>query len=220
LVKFPADKDDRIVELNYLTRDEKLTMASSESPDEWGENKVNQQGNATGGMKVMEKDDLARLAHALIELCIEDGDESVTLVSERLTTIQDNLMQAKYEMERLSRIGESSKSNHMIVSRVKSSIDNMNEAFVSLQFFDRISQRMDHANRFLKALHDQEDGIKFDQGSNASEALVALYNGLTMEDERVLYRAIEQGDSISGAINKAKTDGSKNVDDGGDIELF
>jgi len=168
----------------------------------------------------MEKEDLSRLAQAMIQLCIEDGDESVTVVSERLTTIQDNLMQAKYEMERLSRIGESAKSNHMIVSRVRSSIENMNEAFVSLQFFDRISQRMDHANGFLKAIHDQKESIDFTQGDRTSEALNALYNGLTMEDERILFRAIEDGENISDAIHKAKTNSCKNVDDDGGIELF
>lgn len=168
----------------------------------------------------MEKEDLSRLAQAMIQLCIEDGDESVTVVSERLTTIQDNLMQAKYEMERLSRIGESAKSNHMIVSRVRSSIENMNEAFVSLQFFDRISQRMDHANGFLKAIHDQKESIDFTQGDRTSEALNVLYNGLTMEDERILFRAIEDGENISDAIHKAKTNSCKNVDDDGGIELF
>ena len=174
-----------------------------------------------GELKPMEKEDLSRLAQALIELCIQDGDESVTHVSERLTTIQDNLMQAKYEMERLSKVGDTSNnSNHMVVSRIRNSIENMNEAFVSLQFFDRISQRMDHANKFLKAVHDQQEAIEFGQGECTSDALMVLYNGLTMEDERILYRAIEEGESIPVAINKAKTDAEKSNDDDGDIELF
>ena len=85
------------------------------------------------------------------------------------------------------------------------------DAFMQLQFFDRVSQRMDHAVQSIDVLLDPIQAL--------SKPMEMRF---TMEDERDLYKALMDGSDVDGAVEAATNQLNNRLDksDGDDIELF
>lgn len=145
----------------------------------------------------------SELSVALIKFCIQDGDAASKEISERLATMQSCVNEAKSLLES----GKSSEEISQNLNNVSSEIMN---TVISLQFFDRISQRMEHAVESIEAIADA-----------ASVKSKTLEQRFTMDDERILYDALLEGCSVDEALDRANQKLNDTIDcHGTDIELF
>lgn len=143
------------------------------------------------------------LAIALIKFCVQDGDNASKEISDRLTTMQAQVNGA------ISLLGS---DDHAIAigGKLNDLSSEIMNTVIALQFFDRISQRMEHAVESVEAISDA-----------ASEKSKTLEQRFTMDDERILYDALLEGCSVEEALDKANQRLNDTIESNGtDIELF
>ncbi len=146
------------------------------------------------------------LAVALIKFCVQDGDSASKEISERLSAMQSQVNEAKALLEKSS----DSENTAVVTEALNGMSSEIMNAVIALQFFDRISQRMEHAVESVEVINDA-----------SSEKAETLLHRFTMDDERILYDALLEGCSVEEALNRA----NQRLDDtiesnGSDIELF
>jgi len=148
-----------------------------------------------------DKDVLVKIAHALIQFSLEDGDHAATEAAKNMASVNARLLQIDAAIDKLCGANEKSNVLKAINEAVKKTVRDTNEAMVELQFFDRVSQRMAHSMAIMQIVHGAE--LNADSEQHRKELLRKLYTHLTMEDERVLFNAIQTGESIQEAVEKA-----------------
>lgn len=184
--------------------------------------------------QVRETINMITLAVAQIEGSMKDGEKSVAELTESFTyiasklgnlansgkTLQNTATQDQQEQqeqqETIDNIRDESQDIHNKVSN----------AIVAFQFYDRLSQRLDHVKRDLMSL------------SNVINSPEQLYNPLawnklqqdiasnyTMEAERIMFEHIMKGATIEQALDIYKHHFSENNElnddnSGDEIELF
>ena len=95
--------------------------------------------------------------------------------------------------------------NMPLMMEVNGVLGEATEALMTLQFFDRITQRMEHAIATIEGVQSTKD----------------MRKRFTMEDERVLLDALANGANINQAVAKAKHTLIQAIQKKGeDIELF
>ena len=145
-----------------------------------------------------------KLVQALIELCRHDGNEASSILSVALSGINTQLsaMQAKISK------GESVDS---LMENIQNALNEVMNGFMQLQFFDRVSQRLDHAKTAIDYMQSPDQLMK-----------TPIESDFTMEDERVLYDALRDGADVNQAVETATTQLEDTLDksDGDNIELF
>lgn len=167
------------------------------------------------GMDLSNPHKLRELTQALIKFSMHDGDRASQELSVRLANIQRCFDEISNQLETGEQAaGESSGEINAIDKEaaqqsIQSGISEIMNCLIELQFFDRISQRMDHAVQSLEA----------DSADEQTQKEVA--NIFTMQDERILYTALLEGCSVDEAVQKANADLINVVNtDEDDIELF
>lgn len=146
---------------------------------------------------------LLDLTKALIKFSVQDGDRASQELSVRLSNIQAQLSTLELKLD-------SDLDPEALKLNVTLAMSELMKCFIELQFFDRISQRLDHASQSTAA-------VTLDETTQSTIAKC-----FTMEDERVLYTALLDGNSVESAVQKAnaKLINVVNNDDDDDIELF
>ena len=147
---------------------------------------------------------LQELTKALIKFSMQDGDRASQELSVRLSNIHDQFTALGVNLDSGAELDrEAAKLNIM------QGVTELTSCLIELQFFDRISQRMDHATQSLDAVS---------QGEPEQAAIAGVF---TMEDERILYGALIEGKSVDEAVKKANADLINVVNSKeDDIELF
>ena len=135
---------------------------------------------------------LAKIVHGLMEFSIEDGDLSSEELAKNISIIIENIYAARQQLQLDDQF-----SNKDVEKNLNKALESLVESIVILQFYDRISQRITHAISGLQSLYES--------GSNHDSELYyeKLYDALGMEDARVLFKAIEKGESIDASVRKA-----------------
>ena len=162
-------------------------------------------------------DTMIRLAHVFLRFAQRDGDQSSENLSVHIGELRECLsklmdIESKHDenVEKMGSVG----SYQMAL--VGNAMNALNQIVVSLQFFDRISQRMDHSLKCLQVLESTDLTSPLDGEFDVS----AIHNILTMEDERDVFFQVMEGVSVGDAIDKAFTDIEKQADNDDSIELF
>lgn len=155
-----------------------------------------------------------------IKVSMQEGDYSVN----RLT---DNFVQL---VEDITQILEKLKSDVELeaLTGIKSKIDNIsgdiinrvNEGIVAFQFYDRLTQRLDHIAHGLEEVGKiiADDARRNDnmQWDNLQQGIRRQY---TMEAERKMFDAIKSGQSVQEALSLYQQ-GDIADEQEGNIELF
>lgn len=157
---------------------------------------------------------LLKVSEGFIDFCLADGEESSEQVTKSLVSMQQAINAAQEELNAVARVGASAKINNNIQVNLARAFSELEQVIVAMQFYDRISQRLNHAAGLLRNAREIDSAAQ-----TADAKLDKLHAGLAMEDERVLVSAIREGASIPYAVksaHKAFHDQASNQD----IELF
>ncbi len=178
--------------------------------------------------QVRETINMLTLAVAQIEGSMKDGEKSVAELSESFTYIASKLGSLAESSQTLQ--STSVNEQQAMIDGIRDESEDIHSkvsnAIIAFQFYDRLSQRLDHVKRDLMWL------------SNVINSPEQLYNPLawsklqkdiasnyTMEAERIMFEHIMKGASIEQALDIYKHHFSASNDENGDnagdeIELF
>lgn len=178
--------------------------------------------------QVRETISMLTLAVAQIESTLRDGEKSVSELTDSFTSIAEKL-------QNISSISENIRQTNAASAEMADIIDGntldigskVSKAVVAFQFYDRLTQRLEHVKRDLNWL-----GQLIGKPSELYNPLAwqklqqDIMQNYTMEEERLMFEHIMQGASVDEALeiyrhHFASNQQTKEQDDtGDDIELF
>lgn len=174
--------------------------------------------------QVRETINMLTLAVSQVECTMTDGEKSVTELTQSFTYIanqlQDllNLHNSKKDSTEKNELETFRLSTEEIHQKIMSAI-------VAFQFYDRLSQRLDHVKRDLgwlsRLVSDPSQLYNPSAWSKLQEDIMSNY---TMEEERIMFQHIMNGASVDEALQvyqhhfSAKKDANDSTTD--EIELF
>lgn len=144
---------------------------------------------------------------AQIQSILNDGGDSVAELTESFTNLADTFNQI---------MDQSSDFQETNLSSIKHQIE---QGIIAFQFYDRISQRLEHVSNSLESMSTLiSDNDKRDCKEEWRVFQEEILEKFTMESERELFKLIISGKGIDEALRKIK---SKNAMPKNDVvELF
>ncbi len=158
---------------------------------------------------------LLHAATAQIQSSMTEGDESVNMLTESFTTLVGKVSIIGEAAEKLAEGPE----KHAILSNYQDVLEQVQSAIIAFQFYDRMTQRMEHVSHSLGSLAEliKEPNRLFNpyEWKGLQKSIQSRY---TNESDRALFEAILNGTSVEKAILIASEKTKKLSED--DIELF
>lgn len=152
---------------------------------------------------------VAQIAHSL-----QDGDESITALGNSFTTMVGNIEIARLAAKQLP----PSPEKDTIMSNCGNTSEQIQQAIIAFQFYDRLSQRLSHVANSLTSLgnlvSDQSRLYNPYEWRGLQEKIKSRY---TLDSERRMFEAILNGASVDDAMYMVD---DANGNDDTDVELF
>jgi hypothetical protein len=186
--------------------------SSSQSPDlDWSQ--------------VKETITMLCLAVAQIETTLTDGTQSVGKLTDAFISIVDRISDISDCAQRIEDDHHKAEKDYIIETSafIKSQVQ---ESVIAFQFYDRISQRLDHVTGSINHLRDLIGNPNQIYNPTSWKALQdEIRNSYTMEAERIMFEHIMQGASVTEALeiyhhHFALEKSQKEEDSDDEIELF
>lgn len=177
--------------------------------------------------QVRETINMITLAVAQIESSMKDGEQSVSELTESFTYIASRLNGLEQTSVSLQDSHSSLQSSEIEKIRDESADihGKVNNAIVAFQFYDRLSQRLEHVKRdlvWLSQVISTPDQLYNPSAWNKLQQDIA--SNYTMEEERIMFEHIMKGATVDEALEIYRHHFTSNTkeDDGtgDDIELF
>jgi len=171
--------------------------------------------------QVRETINMLTLAVSQVECTMTDGEKSITELTQSFTYIANQLQNIVD--------AESNESAETQLHAIKENAVDIHQkvvtATVAFQFYDRLTQRLDHVKRDLGWLSDLVSNPQQLYNPEAWKKLQTdIMSNYTMEEERLMFEHIMNGASVENALeiynhhfNNNKDDNDQTSDD---VELF
>lgn len=144
---------------------------------------------------------MLELSVAQIESAMKDSDGSVGVLADSFTTMMDTIRQIDDEARALPEEGWVGELRAKLQGQCGQVIQQMQTVIIAFQFYDKLTQRLDHAARSIDnlagiisspaSLYNPEEWRKL------QELIRSKY---TMEEERQMFDAIMRGLSVNQAL--------------------
>lgn len=176
--------------------------------------------------QISETISMLALTVAQIETSMKEGDKSVNLLTESFIDLASHSQEIIEEAQKLDEnIPHEATIRQNMLSSAQGLSGKIQQAVIAFQFYDRLSQRLDHTSHNLEKIGhliaNSENRYQEDAWRNVQEDIKGSY---TMEAERIMFEHIMRGHSVAEALEiyhhhfTAETEDSFGTDD--DIELF
>lgn len=158
---------------------------------------------------------LLHAATVQIQSSMTEGEESINALTESFTTLIGKVSIIGDAAEKLT---ESPEKN-AILSNYQDVFDQVQSTIVAFQFYDRMTQRLEHVSHSLGSLAEliREPDRLFDpyEWKGLQKSIQSRY---TNESDRALFEAILDGATVEEALKIALEKEEESLDE--DIELF
>ena len=166
------------------------------------------------------------LTVAQIETSMKEGDKSVNQLTDSFTDLASHSQEIIKEAQKLDEnIPHEALIRENMLQAAEGLTGKIQQAVIAFQFYDRLSQRLDHASHSLEKIGhliaDSADRYEENAWRKVQNEIKSSY---TMEAERIMFEHIMRGHSVAEALeiyqhqfNKDE-EGNFNTDD--DIEFF
>lgn len=167
---------------------------------------------------------LLALAVAQVESSMTDGEQSVSTLTASFTKMAEYVKKIRDVSQKITP-DKLEKYKKVIATTAEDLEENVESAVIAFQFYDRISQRLDHVCNSLDRLggiiSTPENLYNPEKWKQLQDSIKSSY---TMEAERIMFEYILRGHSIQEALNIYRhhfeqEEANKNPDDD-EIELF
>ncbi len=165
---------------------------------------------------------MLNLAVAQIDQSLNDGNASVSTLSNSFTALATNLNDIKSSIEHFNNDDiNNEKMKTIIEGSTEAGLDKVHSAIIAFQFYDKLSQRLDHVSESLTALsHLISDPAALYSPQQWQKLQQAIRSKYTMEEEREMFDNVISGMPISDALAIFRQEKLAQQSDDDDIELF
>lgn len=165
---------------------------------------------ALGAKEVQETILVLNLSVAQIELSITEGDNSVNTLIDSFTFMSNHIEQIQESSRMIAEISSEMEGiqehNESLILQTGDLAEKMQQAIIAFQFYDKLSQRLEHVSKGLTGLSEivsNEMHVKDEAQWDAFKAEVR--KGTTMREEEELFELIfDQGIPANDAITIMK----------------
>jgi hypothetical protein len=165
---------------------------------------------------------MLNLAVAQIDQSMHDGNASVDTLASSFTALATNLNDIQSSIENIES-GDNTDNNKVkliIQGSTTTATDKVNAAIVAFQFYDKLTQRLDHISQNLNSLtqliSDPNSLYSPPKWQELQNAIRAKY---TMDEERKMFDKVLSGITIEEAIKEFNEEISSNSPEE-DVILF
>jgi len=190
---------------------------------------INQHGSSVHNpdldwSQIRETITMLALAVAQVESSMRDGEQSVSTLSGSFTDMADYVSQIRTLTSKVS--PATLEKYKQVIDETTANLEhNVQNAVVAFQFYDRISQRLDHVCQSLDKLalliNEKESLYNPECWRQLQDQIKSSY---TMDAERIMFEHILRGHSIEEALEIYRhhfdLDKEKDDDTDDEIELF
>jgi len=178
-----------------------------------------------GWSQVRETITMLALAVAQVESSMKDGAQSVDTLTQSFTHMAKYIKKIRTVTQKVTP-STLSTFQEVIENTALTLEENVQDAVVAFQFYDRISQRLEHVCNSLDQLggliNDPSSLYSPDRWHTLQEDIKSSY---TMEAERIMFEHILKGHSIEDALeiyrqHVESAAANESDEDGDEIELF
>lgn len=153
------------------------------------------------------------LAAARVSYALHDGNESVDTLIKSFTNMTKQVMSMQKGIEDLP----DSDAKNTLLGNCSQAMNTVQETTMAFQFYDRLSQRMQHISVSLDELSELIDSPQRMQETTAWLGLEEkIRSHYTLDNDLAMFEAVLAGENIEDILSKA----TEVVEDNGDIELF
>lgn len=166
---------------------------------------------------------MLNLAVAQIDQSMNEGNSSVETLSKSFTALATNLTDIQSAIPQLKVEDDNSlKVQQVIQGSSITAADKVQTAIVAFQFYDKLTQRLDHVSHSLSALTQLISNPNALYSPIEWRALQeAIRSKYTMDEERNMFDKVISGISIETALSEFRVEmENKSVDEEDEIELF
>ena len=160
---------------------------------------------------------MLNLAIAQISGTLGEGDESVASLADPFTSMAGNVQTAHLAAKQLV----DSTEKETIISNCESVTNEMHQAIIAFQFYDKLSQRLSHVSKSLsvlgKLVSDPAKLYNPYEWKGLQEKIKSKY---TVESERIMFEFILNGRSVEEALELAQQSKTADQKEDDDVELF
>jgi hypothetical protein len=166
------------------------------------------------------------LTVAQIETSMKEGDQSVNQLTDSFTDLASHSQEIIAEAQKLDpNIPHEAKIRKNMLYAAEGLTGKIQQAVIAFQFYDRLSQRLDHASHSLEKIgHLIADSAERYQENAWRSVQEDIKSSYTMEAERIMFEHIMRGHSVAEALeiyhHQFKKEKEESFDTDDDIELF
>ncbi len=152
---------------------------------------------ALGAKEVQETILMLNLSVAQIELSISDGDNSVNTLIDSFAFMSEHIQQIQASSQHIADLandeseGGINEHQSLLINEASELSQKMQQAVIAFQFYDKLSQRLEHVSRGLSGLAEivsHEMHVKDEAQWERFKATVR--KGTTMREEEELFELI------------------------------
>jgi len=165
---------------------------------------------------------MLNLSVAQIDQSMNEGNASVDTLASSFTSLATNLSDIQSSIENM-KDDNFDKTKLIVQGSAATALDKVHAAIIAFQFYDKLTQRLDHVSTSLSALTtligNPASLYSPPEWQSLQQTIRSRY---TMEEERQMFDKVLSGMSIEQALEEFKNDmnDKNNNEDEDDIELF
>jgi len=166
---------------------------------------------------------MLNLAVTQIDQSMNDGNSSVSTLSSSFTGLATNLNDIQSSITHLGQESESSEKMKLIIEgSTSTAIDKVHSAIIAFQFYDKLSQRLDHVKESLSSLTSLiSNPVDLYSPVAWQELQETIRSKYTMEEERLMFDRVISGVPIEEALLEFNQNAeNKDCAEEDEIELF
>jgi len=166
---------------------------------------------------------MLNLAVAQIDESMNDGNSSVATLSGSFTSLATNLSEIQSSLlEMKDKDGDTDKLKLIIEGSTTTALDKVNSAIVAFQFYDKLTQRLDHVSQSLGSLTALiSDPAALYSPIEWRTLQASIRSKYTMEEERNMFDRVIAGVPIDEALADFRASVLARADcEEDEIELF
>jgi len=175
-------------------------------------------------LHVKETISMLYLAVCQIEASIKDSNNSVDSLTTSFTDLAKHSQEVDEHVQAMNDLSELDDIKRQVSETSTEMQGKINQAITAFQFYDRVSQRLDHVARNLEKVSDvigNPDDIN--NPSIWANIQNEVKNSYSMESERIMFEHIMRGASVKEALEIYQHHFSQEEtgeDNGDEVELF
>ncbi|MCG8427681.1 MAG: hypothetical protein MI754_10030 [Chromatiales bacterium] len=165
---------------------------------------------------------MLHLAVAQIDMAMRDSDSSMDTLSQSFTSMVDNINSISTAVADIPDEAKGIQVRDDIQHHCDTVTSGMHSSIVAFQFYDKLTQRLQHVSESLSALSelvgDTQRLYSPVEWSGLQERILASYS---TTEEVAMFDAMLNGESVESALQLYQASDINAADnDAGDIELF